>query len=60
MPPQIGNSYLCLDKDNIISYKILFNGKYLDYKDQFTYKWNDKNFKIRWPIKKPILSNRDK
>ena len=22
--------------------------------------WNDKNLKIKWPIKKPILSEKDK
>ena len=60
IPPLIGNSYLCLKNKNIISYKILFNGKYYDYDEQFTYKWNDPHFKIKWPVKNPILSKRDK
>ena len=60
IPPKIGNSYLCFDKKNLIYYKTFHNGKYNDYDKQFTYKWNNKDFKIRWPIKKPILSKRDK
>jgi dTDP-4-dehydrorhamnose 3,5-epimerase len=58
--PKIGNSYLCLDKKNIIYYKIFHNGKYNDFDKQFTYKWNDSKFNISWPIKNPILSTRDK
>ncbi len=60
IPPFTGNSYLCLHKENIIFYKNLFNGKYNDFDKQFSYKWNDKNFKINWPIAKPILSKRDR
>lgn len=60
IPPNVGNSYLCLEKENIIFYKNLFNGKYNDFDKQFTYKWNNKIFKIKWPISKPILSKRDK
>ena len=29
-------------------------------KNQTTYLWCDPKLKIRWPIKKPILSKRDK
>lgn len=58
--PKVGNSYLCLDNRNIIYYKVLHNGSYNDFDKQFTYKWNDELFKISWPVKKPILSNRDK
>ena len=58
--PKIGNSYLCLKNRNLILYKILHNGDYNDFDKQFTYKWNDSKFKISWPIKKPILSKRDR
>lgn len=58
--PKIGNSYLCLSIKNIIYYKVLHNGRYNDFDKQFTFKWNDERFKISWPIKKPILSKRDK
>jgi dTDP-4-dehydrorhamnose 3,5-epimerase len=60
IPPNTGNSYLCMSSNNIIYYKNLFNGKYNDADKQFTYKWNDSKLKINWPIKKPILSKRDK
>ena len=60
IPPKVGNSYLCLNEHNIIYYKNLFNGKYNDFDKQFTYKWNDERFNIKWPIINPILSKRDK
>ena len=34
--------------------------KYLDSNKQHSYRWNDPKLKINWPIKKPILSSRDK
>ena len=60
IPPKTGNSYLSMSKYSIIYYKNLFNGKYIDHNDQFTYAWNDPLFGISWPIKNPILSSRDK
>ena len=59
LPPKTGNSYLCFGDQNIVFYKVLFNGEYFDVENQFTYKWNDKFFKISWPIDRPILSKRD-
>jgi dTDP-4-dehydrorhamnose 3,5-epimerase len=60
IPPLIGNSYLCLSKTAIISYKFFYNGKYNDFNNQFTYSWKDKRFNINWSIKKKlILSERD-
>ena len=41
-------------------YGYSFKGKYFDIKKQFSIKWNDPKIKIKWPIKRPILSNRDK
>jgi dTDP-4-dehydrorhamnose 3,5-epimerase-like enzyme len=49
-----------LKNKNLIFYKILHNGDYNDFEKQFTYKWNDSRFKISWPVKKPILSRRDR
>ncbi len=37
-----------------------FKEKYTGAKQQFSIKWNDPRLNINWPIKKPILSNRDK
>lgn len=57
IPPRHGNAYLVLSDKAIFSYK---QSTYYNRKIQFSYKWNDPRFKIRWPIKNPILSQRDK
>ena len=56
IPPKHGNSYLTLSDMSIFHYK---QSSYYDPSRQFTYKWNDPRFKIKWPIKNPILSQRD-
>ena len=33
---------------------------YRDKNSEKTIQWNDKKLKIKWPIKKPILSPKDK
>ncbi|MCK4339436.1 MAG: dTDP-4-dehydrorhamnose 3,5-epimerase family protein, partial [Candidatus Cloacimonetes bacterium] len=46
----------------ILSNKAIFHYKqstYYNPEKQFTYKWNDPKFSIWWPIKNPILSQRD-
>lgn len=55
-PPGYGMAYLVLSDLAIFHYK---QSEYYDPKIQFTYKWNDSRFRIRWPIKNPILSKRD-
>ena len=60
IPPMFLNSWLCLSKEAIYAYKWSFKGKYIDSKDQISVKWNDKKINFNWPIKKPILSKRDK
>jgi len=57
IPPKYGNAHLILNKEAIFSYK---QSTYYNPKSQFTYKWNDPRFKILWPIKNPVLSQRDK
>jgi dTDP-4-dehydrorhamnose 3,5-epimerase len=57
IPPKHGNSYLTLSDVSIFHYK---QSVYYDREAQFTYKWNDPKFNISWPIKNPILSERDK
>ena len=56
IPPYYGNGHLVLSKNAIFHYK---QTTYYNPKSQFTIKWNDKNYKFTWPIKKPILSARD-
>ena len=56
IPPKHGNGHFVLSKQAIFHYKQ--NTLYVR-KSQFTVKWNDPRFKIRWPKKNPILSKRD-
>ena len=60
VPPYYGNGYLCLSKECLFHYKLSYSGKYFDVQNQFSIKWNDPKIKIKWPIKNPILSVRDK
>jgi len=59
VPPKFGTSHL------VLSNKAIFHYKQSTYYDpgvlrQFTYRYNDSKFNIRWPIENPILSERDK
>lgn len=54
--PGYGNAHLVLSDEAIFHYK---QSTYYDPSSQFTYKWNDPRFGIWWPIKNPILSERD-
>lgn len=56
IPPKHGNGHLVLSDKAIFHYK---QSTYYNPKGQFTYKWNDPRLKISWPLKHPILSQRD-
>lgn len=60
IPPGIGNSFLVLSDTCVYNYKLAYDGEYNDVDKQFTLKWNDSKYNIPWPIKNPILSDRDK
>lgn len=60
VPPYYANGHLCLSKKCVFFYKWSYKGKYFDTNKQKSYRWNDPKFKIKWPIRKPILSKRDK
>ena len=60
VPPDFANAYLCLSNHCVFHYKWSYKGKYVDSKNQKSFRWNDPSIKIKWPIKKPILSKRDK
>jgi dTDP-4-dehydrorhamnose 3,5-epimerase len=57
VPAKFGNAHLILSGKAIFHYK---QSTYYNPKGQFTYVWNDPLLKIKWPIKNPILSKRDK
>jgi len=56
VPPKYGNGHLVLSDVAIFHYK---QSTYYNPSGQFTYKWNEPRFNIWWPIKTPILSQRD-
>ena len=60
VPPNFANGHLCLSDYCLFYYKLSYKGKYIDHKKQFSIRWNDPSLKIKWGIKKPILSLRDK
>jgi dTDP-4-dehydrorhamnose 3,5-epimerase len=57
VPPGFGNGHLVLSNYTIFHYK---QSTYYDRDNQFTIAWNDPGLKIFWPIKYPILSDRDR
>lgn len=57
IPPMFGNGFYVLSDVAVYSYKQ--TTVYGEAK-QFTYKWNDSRFNIKWPDNNPILSERDK
>jgi dTDP-4-dehydrorhamnose 3,5-epimerase len=56
IPPGYGNGHVVLSDCAIYHYK---QSTYYDPTGQFTYKWNDPRLNIWWPVKHPILSQRD-
>jgi dTDP-4-dehydrorhamnose 3,5-epimerase len=56
VPPKFGNGHLVFSEMAIFNYK---QNTYYNPKGQFTYTWNDPEFKIWWPVKNPIVSRRD-
>ena len=60
IPPNFANGHLCLSDKCLFHYKLSYKGSYLDANKQFSIRWNDPKIKIKWPIKKPILSLRDR
>ena len=56
VPPLHGNGHVILSDRAIFHYK---QNTYYNPKGQFTYVWNDPALNIWWPIKDPIVSQRD-
>ena len=57
IPPGFAHGFVGLKKENIISYHCT-NYRSKDHERGII--WNDKKIKIKWPIKNPILSDKDK
>ena len=57
IPPGFAHGICGLEKENYITYSCT---KYRDAKNERGILYNDKELKIKWPIKKVILSKKDK
>ena len=57
IPPGFAHGLCGLDKENYIIYNCT---KYRNSRSEKSIRYNDKELKITWPVKKPILSKKDK
>ena len=57
IPENFAHGFLCLSQNCGVYYKC---SNYRDKKSETTIKWDDKFLNIKWPIKNPILSKKDK
>mgnify|MGYP001161201303 FL=1 len=56
IPEGFAHGFMCLSKTCIVYYKCT---NYRNQKSEVTIKWDDKDLKIKWPIKNPTLSKKD-
>jgi dTDP-4-dehydrorhamnose 3,5-epimerase len=56
IPPKFGNGHLVLSERAIFHYK---QNTYYDRDGQFTLIWNDPQLDLWWPVRDPIVSQRD-
>jgi len=57
IPPGFAHGFCSLDKENYVIYSCT---RYRDSVSEVAIKYNDKQLKINWPIKKPTVSKKDK
>jgi len=57
LPAGFAHCFLALKKENIVHYSLT---NYRSARHEVNLLWNDKDLKIKWPIKNPILSKKDK
>lgn len=57
IPPKFGNGHVVLSEQAIFHYK---QNTYYNRAGQFTIPWDDAEFSFWWPIKNPIISERDR
>ena len=56
IPPGFAHGFCGLDKENYIIYSCT---QYRNAKSEKAIKYNDKKLNIKWPVKKPIVSEKD-
>ena len=57
IPPGFAHGFCALSNENYIIYSCT---KYRDAKSEVAIKYSDKGLKIKWPLKKVIISQKDK
>ncbi len=57
IPEGFAHGFCSLSNNTILYYK---NSNYRNKNSETGIIWNDKNLKIKWPVKKPIISTKDK
>ena len=57
IPPGFAHGFQALEKENYIIYSCT---NYRDSKSEIGIKFNDNKLNIKWPLKKIIISNKDK
>ncbi len=56
IPPGFAHGFCTLSKENFITYSCT---EYRNQKSETTIRYNDEKLKIKWPIKKMIISKKD-
>ena len=57
IPENFAHGFICLSKSCTINYRC---SRFRNAKYEKTLAWNDPDININWPIKNPILSDKDK
>ena len=57
IPENFAHGFLCLSKSCTINYKC---SNYRNPQYEKTLTWNDPVINVKWPVKKPVLSDKDK
>ena len=57
VPPGFAHGFCALSKENYVIYSCT---EYRQTKHEVGIRYNDENLKIKWPVKKPILSKKDR
>ena len=57
IPPGFAHGFCSLEKENYVIYSCT---EYRDAKSEIGIRYNDSMLKINWPVKKPIVSKKDK
>jgi dTDP-4-dehydrorhamnose 3,5-epimerase len=56
IPPGFAHGFLALEDNTVFSYKCT---NYYETSAEKTLKWNDRDLDIKWPINKPLVSEKD-